>query len=435
MLGSDERRAAAELARALDGDPQAVTEARRLAQLLQGAAGAARIDVPDEEVEQALERTRFASGEQRRRRPRRSVLKVAAAAAVTAVAVVVLLPLLRSSPGVDVEARAAGAVDRLGVLHAVSQISSPGGALSPGGLTTWIDHRRGHERVRLSRTDQAGVVDADVLSTPAGYVRYQPGTNTAVAGPSCAVVASGCAELLDPVELYRRALLAAGIDHALRVTAGGRDAYRFRLPLPGSAGRPGVTQVVTIDADTFLPITIEWRDRTGTVAVIRTMVVEQVAPDALPSQLFQLPLPANAHVRQVTADGRDVRVLGRRVVSPAQLRRSGLAAGWLGMDVEGQPLQRIEVVRFTGGDAVLFRYAGLHVWSYDVVIPPELRAGHLSPTKILSDGPSPVHFYVTAGGHSAAERDLSDLTVAVVFDPRYGKLDVVRALGRATRFR
>jgi hypothetical protein len=128
-------------------------------------------------------------------------------------------------------------------------------------------------------------------------------------------------------------------------------------------------------------------------------------------------------------------VLGRRVVSPAQLRRSGLAAGWLGMDVEGQPLQRIEVVRFTGGDAVLFRYAGLHVWSYDTVIPPELRAGHLSPTKILSEGPSPVHFYVTAAGHSAAERDLRDVTVAVVFDPGYGKLDVVRALAQATRFR
>ncbi|MDX6224343.1 MAG: hypothetical protein QOE64_719, partial [Frankiales bacterium] len=66
MLSADERRAAAELARALDGDPAAVDEARQLAFLLSGAAGAARIEVPGDEIDQALART---PGPAPRRRP------------------------------------------------------------------------------------------------------------------------------------------------------------------------------------------------------------------------------------------------------------------------------------------------------------------------------------------------------------------------------
>jgi len=428
MLSGDDRRAAAELARALDGDPGAVDEARRLAHLLSGAAVAARVEVPVEEMERALARAQASAAPVRRRPARRRLL--VAGVAVAALVAVALVPLVRSSSPLDIEARAAGAVDRLAVLHVVSRISSPTGVIPGGGLTSWTDHRGGQLRVHLTRTDSAGVAAVEILSTPGSYVRYQPGTNSAVVGPSCRIVASGCAELLDPVELYRQALLRFGIANADKVSVGGRVAYRFRLPLPGVAQRPGIYQVVTIDGETFLPRSIAWRDRTGTVAVITPDLVEQVAPDALPSQVFQLAIPAGVHVRQVDAQGDEVRLLGARTVSLAALRASGIATAWLGREVEGQRLRRIEIVRFTGGVAVRYRYNRLIVWSYDQVIPPELRAGHLSPTKILDDGPSPAHFYVTADGRAVAERDLPEVTVSVI-EARFTKLDVLLALQQA----
>ncbi len=427
MLSADERRAAEQLALALDGDPGAADEARELALLLSGAAGAARIDIPGDEIERALAGTRL-------RRPgakctRRRAWPLAAAAAVAVVAALAL-PLLRSSPTVDVEARAAGAIDRRAVIHVVSRVTSPTGVLPSGGLTTWIDHGGGRERVRLTRTDADGIPLVDVLSTPGQYLRYQVRTRTAVTGPSCRVVASGCAELLDPVELYRQALLRNGIGNARKVTTGDGPVYRFSLPLPGSAGRPGIHQVVSLDAETFLPRTIEWRDRTGTVAVISVALVEQLAPDALPAGVFRLPLAADTHVRQVDASGAEVRLLDHGRITLAGLRSSNIATAWLGQEADGWRLQRIDVFEYTAGIAVRYRYGDATLWTYDQVVPPVLRAGHLSPVKILEDGPSPVHFYQTAAGGAVAERDLRDVTVAVVA-PALTKIDVLQLISRA----
>jgi hypothetical protein len=427
MLSADERRAAAELARALDGDPAAVDEARQLAFLLSGAAGAARIEVPGDEIDQALARTP-GPAPRRRPSPRRAFVLAGVAAAV--LLAVLLVPLLRSSPKVDVQARAAGAIDRRAVLHVVSRITSPEGALPAGGLTAWIDHRGGRERVRLTRTDAQGRTVVDVLSTPGRYLRYQPGTDSAVTGPSCQVVASGCAELLDPVELYRQALLADGIDRASKLTIDGHSVYRFRLPLPGVADRPGVHQIVTLDAETFLPHTIEWRDRTGTVAVITVGLVEQLPPQALPTSVFQLPISSQTHVRQVDAAGQDVRLLSRERTTVARLRAAGVATAWLGTEAAGMHLSRVDLFTYTTGLAVRYRYGTATLWTYAQVIPPPLRPGHLSPSKILEDGPTPVHFYQTADGGSVAERDLRNVTVAVVA-PALTKIDVLGLITQA----
>jgi hypothetical protein len=428
MLSADERRAAEQLALALDGDPGAADEARELALLLSGAAGAARIDIPGEEVERALAGTRLPRpGTERTRRRARPL---AAAAVAVAVVAALALPLLRSSPTVDVQARAAGAIDRRAVIHVVSRITSPTGVLPSGGLTTWIDHGGGRERVRLTRTDDHGIPLVDVLSTPGRYLRYQVRTRTAVTGPSCRVVASGCAELLDPVELYRQALLRNGIGNARKVTTGDGQVYRFALPLPGSVGRPGIHQVVSLDAETFLPRTIEWRDSTGTVAVISVALVEQLAPDALPAGVFRLPLAADTHVRQVDASGAEVRLLDHGRITLAALRSSSITTAWLGEVAGGWRLQRIDVFKYTAGIAVRYRYGDATVWTYDQVVPPVLRAGHLSPVKILEDGRSPVHFYQTDGGGAVAERDLRDVTVAVVA-PALTKIDVLQLISRA----
>jgi hypothetical protein len=423
MRGADDRSAAAELAAALEG-AAASDDVRALARLLEDAAGSVRFDVPPSEVETALTRVP-------RQRPRRlqiPVRAVAALAAVAAAVAVVAIPPLRGSP-VDVEARAASAVGRLAVLHEVSQISSPGGVLPPGGLSSWIDRSGGGRRVALTRTDQSGRAVAEILSVPGRYLRYQPEEGSAVTGPSCRAVASGCAELLDPVELYRQALVRHGIERAEKVTADGRTAYRFTLPLPAGAG--AVRQVVTVDGETFLPVTIDWRDRTGTVAVIHTEFVQQVAPGHVPAGTFDLALAPGTTVRQVLGDGTDVRVAGIRPTSLHALRASGLEAGWIGPRLHGRALTAVDLVRFSGGArAVRYRYGAATVWSYAEAVPPALRAGHLSPTKILTDADGrTVHFFETLSG-IAAERDLAGVTVAVTA-PRLAKIDVFAALQQA----
>jgi len=49
----------------------------------------------------------------------------------------------------------------------------------------------------------------------------------------------------------------------------------------------------------FLPRTIEWRDRTGTVAVISVALVEQLAPDALPAGVLPDLVPRHRFFAQI----------------------------------------------------------------------------------------------------------------------------------------
>src|SRR5207249_2756227 len=162
----------------------------------------------------------------------------------------------------------------------------------------------------------------------------------------------GCAELTDPVELYRAALLRHGVETAERTTIGGTPAYRFTLPLPATAGVRGshVSQLVTVDATTFLPRRIVWRDASGAVAVISIGAVERLPRGEVPSGAFDLRLPPGTRVRQVSSSGRPVRLLGRRPITVAQIRTAGIAGGWLGRNASGHPLRDVTLYRYTGGD-------------------------------------------------------------------------------------
>ena len=57
--------------------------------------------------------------------------------------------------------------------------------------------------------------------------RFLPGQHLLIVGSCCRAFASGCAELVDPVAFYRRALAAAGTLEAKREG----DVYRLTLPL------------------------------------------------------------------------------------------------------------------------------------------------------------------------------------------------------------
>jgi hypothetical protein len=433
MSARDDRRLAAELARVLAGEgSSAEGETMLLARVLRDAANVARLEVTQDEVERALAGAlpglSRPAARVRSRPPRwAGALAIAVVAAVVAV---LALPAIRSTP-VDVEARATAALPGGGVLHVVSTITSPTGLLPAGGLTTWIDGAG--RRERLTRTDSAGVILVEALARPGRYVRYQPGTGSAVAAASCDVVASGCAELTDPVELYRAALLRHGVETAERTTIAGTPAYRFTLPVPATAGLGGshVSQEVTVDATTFLPRRIVWRDASGTVAVISIGAIERLPRGEVPSGAFELRLPPSTRVRQVSSSGRPVRLLGRRQITVAQIRAAGIAGGWLGSRAGGYPLREVTLYRYTAGDVLRFRYGPLVVWSYTTVVPPELAAGHFSPTKILSmENGTVIHFYDTAGGGLAAERDLPGETVAVIGSP-FLKVDLLQAISTA----
>ena len=99
---------------------------------------------------------------------------------------------------------------------------------------------------------------------------------------------------------------------------------------------------------------------------------------------------------------------------------------------DGLPLQGASLLRFDGGrTAVRLDYGTVTVWSYDQAVPPQLRSGVFSPSKVLTDEDGNViHFYELAGGGLAAERDLGPVTVAVVA-PEAEKFDVIALLADA----
>ena len=415
-----ERLLAADLARALDGAGDAAPEAVSLARLLRDAADAARFDVDEQRAEAALARARRSPKPRRSLRP---VLALAAAVLVAAVALV-LVPEWRSSD-IDVEARARGAIAGGPVLHVVTALTTPGGGAADGGSVAWLDP--GRDRARLTLSGASGTPRVEILALPGRYVRYQTMTGTAVAAPGCDALASGCAELTDPLSLYRDALLRGGVDEAQRVELEGEPAYRFTLSLRGAGS--AVEQVVTVDAESFLPRRIVWRDRSGVVAVVEVFVAAALERSEVPPETFTLSMPPDTRVRQVTQSGDSVRLLEQRRSSIGELRRLGVAAAWLGRSGFGGDLAGVTLFRFNTGDAVRLRYGLVTVWSYSQAVPPALRAGALAPTKVLSEAGSDVHLYELAGGGVAAERDLPEVTVAVVA-PAFEKLDLVAVLAQ-----
>ena len=136
--------------------------------------------------------------------------------------------------------------------------------------------------------------------------RFLPAQHLLIVGSSCRAFASGCAELVDPVAFYRRALAGSG---AVRSKREG-DVYRLTLPLQSLPDAVRIEQVVTVDAETFLPKLIEWRENGRPVSRITIESIERI-PRSQVFELLDLRTPARTRVEQRTRV-REAAAEGRR---------------------------------------------------------------------------------------------------------------------------
>ena len=315
MSRADERIAAHRLAEVLDGAEPADADLAATARVLRDAAAAARFDVAAADVEQALERARPV----RPGRPPRRRLRVAAAglaaAAVLAAVILLALPFTSGPVDVDVQARALAALGDRDTILSVAEVVRPGpGESFPASVRTgWIEPAGGRQRWTQSTTD--GTVVAETMVDRGRVTRYDPVGHSAVVAASCTAIASGCADAVDPIAFYRRALAAAGPLRTHAHTVDGRRVYRVSLPVQ-RLGTSRIVQVATIDAKTLLPVRIAWRElrlgapaHTFAVIVVREITREdaaQVSPG-----LLDLELPPGTRITQVTAPGVPVRLLSQ----------------------------------------------------------------------------------------------------------------------------
>ena len=177
---------------------------------------------------------------------------------VLAVLIVLALPFTSAPVTVDVQARALAALGNRGTVLSVVELVRPGpGQSFPASLRTgWIDIEGRRQRWTQS---VGGTVVAETLVDHGRVTRYDPASGTAVVATSCAALASGCAEGVDPVAFYRRALAASGPLSSSASDTDGRRVFRVALPVQTLADSVRIVQVATIDAATYLPRRIEWR--------------------------------------------------------------------------------------------------------------------------------------------------------------------------------
>ena len=332
----DDRDAARRLAAVLDGTEPGDTDLATVARVLRDAAAAARLDVADVEIELALDRARPRAPQGRAPRSRLRVAGVALAAAVVLAALIVLaLPFTSAPVTVDVQARALAALGNRGTVLSVVELVRPGpGQSFPASLRTgWIDTEGRRQRWTQS---VGGTVVAETLVDHGRVTRYDPASGTAVVATSCAALASGCAEGVDPVAFYRRALAASGPLSSSARDTDGRRVFRVALPVQTLADSVRIVQVATIDAATYLPRRIEWRqvlaggrERTFAEIVVRDIARANVSTE--PPSVFDLQLPPGTAVTQVTAPGVHVRRLAERRLTVAEAgaltpRRGGSGA-------------------------------------------------------------------------------------------------------------
>jgi hypothetical protein len=418
------------LARALDGERTGIEEADSLALLLRDAAGAAWFEVPVEETERAL--GRVARPRRVTKRTDRRPLLVAAGIAAAALIGFFAFPESHA-PGVDVSGRALAAITALGpVQETVMRVSQPDGG-DQVVRTDWVDLNSGRIRVRVQVN---GGLISDLLQEPDGrVVSYQQGSGRAVLAASCHAIAGGCSELVDPVAFYRTALTKAGAGDVQKTALGGRPAFRFTLPVqPGGPSVTGVEQVVTVDATTFQPGRIIWREHpvggtTHTVAVLDILSIEDISQTDN-AGAFTLDIPAGVQLVQLDESGARVGAPTVQGITLAQARQRFPHAYWLGPRFHGHPLSSVRELRWPSGTALRLRYGPLTLWSFDRVIPPDLLEGRVLPVKILSQSGVTERFYSTVSGRLAAERDLPSGSLAAV-GPSLEKLDLFDALTRA----
>src|SRR5207247_216205 len=124
-----------------------------------------------------------------------------------------------------------------------------------------------------------------------------------------------------------------------------------------------------IDAASYRPLRIEWRERAPggqerTAAVISIREATAVAADSIDPTVLDLELPAGTRVTQLAAPGTAVRLLGTRRLTLAQARALRPVAWWLGRRYGFHRLTRITLLEYTGGTAVRLSYGPGPVWVY-----------------------------------------------------------------------
>src|SRR5581483_4754669 len=267
-------------------------------------------------------------------RPRRRVVPALVPLATAAVAALAAFVFLRT-PGSHVQARAARAADATFFVVEDVQARRPG--LFPAtSVSGYVDGGRGRAHVRIFLRS-AGAVAETVLHEDGSVERWLASSDTTTFAPSCDLLPGGCGEVLDPFSFYVRALESGGA-HVRR--AGGQ----YLLTLGG--GR--VEQVAHVDARTYLPRLIEWRQDGRVVAVVRLTSLERqhggLSPDA-----WTMSDHGGARVVQLTAAGRPVRVLGARPAARSAAPPPGSSASRSRAGVQsGSPTARTSSSGTTG---------------------------------------------------------------------------------------
>jgi hypothetical protein len=427
-----ERELAARLARVLDGIEPGEGETATLALLLEHAAASARIPVPETEVEHALAGLRPPVAPRRRLSLRLGLAAAGVAAAAVAAILLVVLSPFTSAPGLDVEAEAAGALGGTDTVLSIVLRVSPADRESfpPSGRIGWLDLAEG--RARWTQTEGGRPV-AETLVEPGSFKRYLRGDSVLLEGSSCRAFASGCAELVDPIALYRDALMG-GEAEVTETEYDGRAAYRVVLPVQELPDAARVELVAIVDRETYLPIRISWRDvpESGPprpFAVIDVVRLQLVDRDEVPRGAFELDVPPEVPVIEREPPGsnageaRALTLEAAREIEPPLL--------WLGEEYNGKALDGIAQVDLGPAAAIRLSYADqLVVWNYTTVVPPEILARRGSPEKTitLEDG-GVAHFYASDAGLLVMEVERPDRSVAIVA-PELSKEDLFAALDR-----
>ena len=427
MRRRDEQALAERLDLALDGHDPGDAELAALAAVLERAAAPARFDVSADEVDDALAQLRTRP-RLRRHRPRPRPLLGAAVAFAAAAALAAVI--LTRSPGIDVEGNALAALGGPSTVLRVVERIEPGqaGALFPTSVRVgWLDPLGG--RARWTQW-VGGRVIAETLLERGRVSRYVLAENAVIVGTSCRAFASGCAELVDPITLYRRAL-QDGARRTAQTTYGGRPAYVLTLPVQSLPDALRIEQRVTIDRRTYLPRRIEWVNlRNGRAerpfAVIVVRKVKHVPRAAAESQ-FQLPAPPNVRVVQRVAPGRGLRKLGERRLLLPEARTVQPRLRWLGPAYVGLPAT-LDAVRWNAGTTYRVRYGPqLTVWNYGRFVPPEIAAARYVPAKTIPlPGGRVMRFYSTVDQRIVAEVEGAERSVALT-GPNLAKIDFFRA--------
>lgn len=426
----EERKLAARLDRVLDGRERADGELAALAALLERAAEPTRFEVPAAEVDEALARVRPRLPRRGARSRLRPVLGAVAFAAA-AVAAVAALVLTRTA-GLHVEGKALAALGgRSSVLRVIERIEPARPGLFPSSVRVgWIGSSgqevRWDEYVRGRRV-------AETLLEGGRVSRYLVRSNVVIVGTSCRAFASGCAELVDPVEVYRRAL-QAGSASTRRTTYLDRAAYTLTLPVQVLPDAVRIVQRVTIDRRTFLPLRIEWvEERPGAAARAFSVILVQkvrTLPPAAGAGVFVLTAPG-ARVIQRVAPGRNLELLHVRRLSRAEAARLRPPLDWLGPDYFGRSVTAIQELSWNAGTAYRIQYGRLlTIWSYGALIPPEIASSRYVPAKTIPRRNGELaRFYQAVDGRLVVELERPGRSVALI-GPQLGKESLFDALDR-----